>query len=99
MYIVPPKKTNHHIDQERYLGAVSDHDTVYMYGIKENRILSDRTRVDDIWNFPWLWTKIKTDRLSFMHKQFNGDLNGMPIQMHMEMDSMFSEHDMPVIRT
>lgn len=38
-YIYRPWKESY---RERYLGAAYDHDCVYMYGIKENRILSDR---------------------------------------------------------
>ena len=79
--------------KERYRN-VSD-DTVSIYTIPEYRLPGDRTRLDDIWSWPWMWTKIKSERLSWMYKQFVTDVESLSVQEHMEMDALFSEYDMP----
>jgi len=56
----------------------------------------ERTRVQDIWGFPWMWTKVKADRLSWLHKQFYANVGMMTAQEHIEMDSFFAEYDMPL---
>ena len=56
----------------------------------------DRTRIQDIWGFPWLWTKTKADRLAWIHKLFYTDVRLMTVQEHIEMDAFFAEYDMPL---
>lgn len=71
-------------------------DTIYIYSVPENRIALDHTRIDDIWCFPWLWTKIKAERLSYINKYYMQDVTKLTIQEHMEMDNFYSEFDMPL---
>jgi hypothetical protein len=43
--------------QERY--RREDDDTIYMYSQQSFRLGWDKTRVDDIWQFPYYWTKVQ----------------------------------------
>jgi hypothetical protein len=70
-------------------------DTVYMYGIPGFRPITDRTRVEELWTFPWMWTKTKVERLQWIHKCFFADIDSLTIQEHMELDAFYSEFDMP----
>jgi hypothetical protein len=46
--------------------------------------------------FPWpLLSQVKTDRLGYIHKLFYAEMDQMTAQEHMELDSFFSEFDMP----
>lgn len=80
--------------KERY--RKQDDDTIYIYSIPNFTADWDKTKVDDLWYFPWLWSKIKVERLSWIHKIFYSDCEAMRIQDHIEIDAMFSEFDMPV---
>ena len=90
-YHYKPQKDTY---QERY--RTEDDDTVYLYALPSFRTGWDKTRVDDLWNFPWLWSKIKAERLSWIHKIFYADVYQMGAQEHIEMDTFFSEFDMPM---
>jgi len=48
--------------------ASGSEDTAVMYGVPQFRPSWDRTRVNELWFWPWLWTKAKVDRLSWIHK-------------------------------
>jgi hypothetical protein len=67
-----------------------------LIGVPEDRKGWDCTRVNELWIWPWLWTKIKAERLSYISKQFYADCSQLTAQEHIEMDSFFSEFDMPV---
>jgi uncharacterized protein (DUF1499 family) len=73
-----------------------DDETVYLYSIPSFKPLQDRTRVDELWNWPWMWSKVKAERLSWLHKLFYADCASMTAQEHIEMDCLLSEFDMPV---
>ena len=80
--------------KERYFDPKDD--TVYLYTIPGFKPLPERTRVDDLWNWPWMWSKVKADRLGWLFKVFYADCASMTVQEHMEMDALLSEFDMPV---
>ena len=80
--------------KERY--RKEDDDTIYLYSIPEYKSAIEKTRVDEAWIFPWLWTKIKVERLAWIQKQFLNDVDGVSVQEFMEMDNFFSEFDMPI---
>lgn len=42
-----------------------------------------------------MWTQNKADRMSWISKIYNEDVDSMSIQDHMEMDSLMGELDMP----
>jgi hypothetical protein len=73
-----------------------DDDTIYLYSIPggDTRLLYDKTRVDDLWEWPWLWSKTKSERLSWIHKLFYEDVDAVTVQEHMEMDVFYAEYDM-----
>ena len=72
-----------------------DDDTIYLYNQASFRPGWERTRVDELWNWPWMWTKLKAERLAFIHKSFYADVSSMTAQEHIELDCFFSEFDMP----
>lgn len=80
--------------KERYFNASDD--TIYLYSIPGFKPLPERTRVDELWNWPWMWSKVKAERLAWLHKIFYADVASMTVQEHMEMDALLSEFDMPV---
>ena len=71
-------------------------ETIYMYTIPESSSNFDASRINEVWESPWFWTKIKAERLSWLHKLFYNDVTSMSAQEHIEMDSLFAEFDMPV---
>ena len=73
-----------------------DDDNIYLYAIPggDKRFSFDKTRVDDLWEWPWLWSKTKTERLSWIHKLFYEDVDAVTVQEHMEMDVFYAEYDM-----
>jgi hypothetical protein len=77
---------------ERYRSE--DDETIYLYTIKEDRMGFERTRPDDLWDFPFFWTKTKTERMGWIYKQFTEDVNAVTVQEHMELDAFFAEYDM-----
>jgi len=83
--------------KESYLEKyrTEDDETIYLYSIPRFKPSWEKTRIDELWHFPWLWTKIKAERLSYLHKQFYADCDAMTAQEHIEMDCFFSEFDMP----
>lgn len=70
--------------------------TIYQYSIPERRSNFGATRLNEVWMWPWLWSKIKAERLSIIQKHFDSELNSVPVQEHMELDNFYSEFDMPV---
>ena len=82
--------------KEKYYNLNDDSDTIHLYSVPEFRPSWERTRVNELWIWPWMWTKIKADRLSWLHKTFYNDIDNMSVQEHMELDCFFSEFDMPV---
>lgn len=79
---------------ERY--RAEDDDSIYLYTINENKRGWDKTRADEVWHWPWMWTKVKTERLSWIMKVFGEDVDAVTVQEHMEIDNFFSEFDLPV---
>ena len=79
--------------QDRLLD--SDSDAINFYSQPKMKPFSQYTRPEDIWDFPWLWHRIKADRLSWLHKQFTADVTATTVQEHMEIDAFMSEFDMP----
>jgi hypothetical protein len=77
---------------ERYRSE--DDENIYLYTIKEDRMGFERTRPDDLWDFPFFWTKTKTERMGWIYKQFTEDVNAVTVQEHMELDAFFAEYDM-----
>ena len=53
---------------ERY--RTEDDDTIYLYSKSKNPS-SEKTTIDEVWEFPWLWTKVKAERLGYINKLFN----------------------------
>lgn len=80
--------------KERY--RTEDDETIYLYSIPEYKNCFETTRVDEAWIFPWLWTKLKVERLSYIQKQFLVDADYTSVQEFMEMDNFFAEFDMPI---
>ena len=74
---------------------VQNDDTIYLYTIPTYKLPADQTRIEEVWSFPWLWTKIKAERLSWIYKYFLTNVESLSVQEHMEMDAFFSEYDMP----
>lgn len=70
--------------------------TIYLYSVPEKRSNFDATRLNEVWMWPWLWSKIKAERLSLIQKTFDNSLKSMSVQQHMELDSFYAEFDMPV---
>lgn len=81
--------------KERYRSSVDNENNIYIYSIPNFRLPADRTRIDEIWSWPWMWTKVKSERLSWMYKQFVTNVESVSVQEHMEIDALFSEYDMP----
>lgn len=79
--------------QEKFRNETDD--TIYLYSVPENRRDWDSTKVNELWMFPWLWTRIKVERLAWLQKQFDVSVETVSVQEHMEMDALFSEFDMP----
>lgn len=79
---------------ERYRSE--DDDSIYLYTINENKRGWDKTRADEVWHWPWMWTKVKSERLSWIMKVFGEDVDAVTVQEHMEIDNFFSEFDLPV---
>ena len=79
---------------ERY--RAEDDDSIYLYTINENKRGWDKTRADEVWHWPWMWTKVKSERLSWIMKVFGEDVDAVTVQEHMEIDNFFSEFDLPV---
>lgn len=79
--------------KERY--RVPEDDAVYQYTIPENKGWFEKTRVDEIWFFPWMWTKIKAERMAWIQKQFLEEVDSVSVQEFMEQDAFFAEFDMP----
>jgi hypothetical protein len=50
--------------QERYRNETDE--TIYLYGVSEFRPSWECTRVDELWEWPWLWTKIKAERCTVL---------------------------------
>ena len=73
-----------------------DDDVIYLYATPDTRFGYDSARPDDLWNFPWLWSKAKTERMAWIQKTFNSDVDALSVQEHMELDALYSEFDMPV---
>ena len=73
-----------------------DDDTVYLYATPDTRFGYDSARPDDLWTFPWLWSKSKTERMAWIQKTFNSEVEALTVQEHMELDAFYSEFDMPV---
>ena len=57
-------------DNWRELYRTGEEDIIYLYSILENRAGTDKTRVEDLWDWPFMWSKTKVERLSWMHKLF-----------------------------
>ena len=76
---------------ERY--RQEDNDDIYLYSLSD--LAFEGTRVDDLWGFPWFWTKPKIERLGWIHKVFDNDVDSVTVQEHMEMDCFYAEYDMP----
>jgi hypothetical protein len=79
--------------RERY--RTEDEDTIYMYSIPENYFAWDDMMIKESWNWPWMWSKLKAERLSWIHRLFYEECEALPVQEHMEMDAFFSDFDMP----
>ena len=77
---------------ERY--RAEDDDSIYLYTINENKRGWDKTRADEVWHWPWMWTKVKSERLSWIMKVFGEDVDAVTVQEHMEIDNFFSEFDL-----
>lgn len=75
---------------------IEDDETIYIYTLPEFRFKTDYTKVNELWNLPFMWTKIKVERLAWINKYFMTDCENMSVQEHIEMDNFFSEVDMPV---
>lgn len=88
-YVYRPWKDSY---LERYRAL--DDETIYSYTIKEDRMGFERTRPDDLWDFPFFWTKTKTERMGWIYKQFTEDIDAVTVQDHMELDAFFAEYDM-----
>ena len=68
---------------ERY--RAEDDDSIYLYTINENKRGWDKTRADEVWHWPWMWTKVKTERLSWIMKVFGEDVDAVTVQEHMRL--------------
>jgi hypothetical protein len=79
--------------RERYRSQ--DDDTIYLYSIPDNMLVWDDPMLKEVWNWPWMWSKIKAERLSWIHRLFYEDCEALSVQEHIEMDSFFSDFDMP----
>ena len=79
--------------KERY--RLPEDETIYQYTIPENKGWFEKTRVDEIWFFPWMWTKVKAERMAWIQKQFLEEVESVPVQEFMEQDAFFAEFDMP----
>lgn len=73
---------------------VSD-DTINIYSTAYDRTSLDGFRLDEVWSFPWVWTRVKAERMGWIYKHFERNLETMTVQEHMELESFFSEFDMP----
>eukprot|EP01041_Mallomonas_annulata_P007047 gene7047-14341_t len=73
----------------------ADDGTIYLYTFPKGiNYFPDRTAIRP-WLFPWLWTKIKAERLSYVFKHFQESLETVTVQEHMEIDAFYEEFDMP----
>lgn len=79
--------------RERYWDPSDD--TIFLYSQPKFKPISATARLDEVWNFPWMWTKTKAERLGWIHKYFYVECERMSVQEHMELDAFFSEFDMP----
>eukprot|EP00596_Hydrurales_sp_CCMP1899_P008327 CAMPEP_0119037526 /NCGR_PEP_ID=MMETSP1177-20130426/5940_1 /TAXON_ID=2985 /ORGANISM="Ochromonas sp, Strain CCMP1899" /LENGTH=669 /DNA_ID=CAMNT_0006998923 /DNA_START=150 /DNA_END=2156 /DNA_ORIENTATION=+ len=77
---------------ERY--REEDDDTIYSYSAPKKKF--GDTRANEVWFWPWMWTKVKAERLSWIMQVFQEDVDAVTIQEHMEIDNFFSEFDLPV---
>lgn len=81
--------------RERYLTAEDMKDTIYFYTLTSFKPQWVRIRQEDVWYFPYLWTKTKAERFAWLTKLFFTECERLTVQEHMEMDAFFSEFDMP----
>lgn len=70
-------------------------DSIYLYSIKAFKQEWERTRVEEIWIFPWLWPQKKGERMAWIMKYFNTDVEKVSVQEHIELDNFFAEFDIP----
>lgn len=80
--------------RERFRTAEELQENVYIYTSAESRPIWERTKVEDLWMWPWLWSKNKVERLAWIQKLFYENVEAMSVQEHMEMDALFSEFDL-----
>ena len=71
-------------------------DTIYLYATPDTRFGYESAKPDDLWNFPWMWSKTKAERMAWIQKMFNNEVETLSVQEHMELDAFYSEFDMPV---
>eukprot|EP01031_Cornospumella_fuschlensis_P034975 gene34975-42354_t len=71
-------------------------ETIQLYGTPRFFPDSEATRVNELWSWPFLWTKTKAERLSWIMKQFKANVTHVPVRELIEMDSFFAEFDMVV---
>ena len=80
--------------KERFVSEGED--TIYLYATPDTRFGYESAKPDDLWNFPWMWSKTKAERMAWIQKMFNNEVETLSVQEHMELDAFYSEFDMPV---
>lgn len=63
----------------------SSDDTIYLYGTPRFFPDSEATRANELWTWPFLWTKAKVERLSWIMKQFQADVTQLPARELIEL--------------
>ena len=84
-------------DSWKEMFSTQDEDTICIYtNPKRKPFIYFPTAITEPYWSPWLWTKVKAERFSFIYKHFEASVDSMSVQEHIELDCFFSEYDFPI---